>query len=43
MIGSQKQFECAQRTAAEEALSGLSDKAKVHFALALLMKPAFPK
>lgn len=42
MIGSQKQFECAQRTAAEEALSGLSDKAKVHFALALLMKATDP-
>ncbi len=35
-------MEVDQRTAAEEALSGLSDKAKVHFALALLMKVTDP-
>jgi hypothetical protein len=38
----QKQFECAQRAAAEEALKGLSDKDKVNFALALMMKVADP-
>jgi len=41
-ITKQKQFEAAQRIAAEEALSGLSDKAKVHFALALIMKVTDP-
>ena len=35
MIGPQKQFKVAQRAAAEEALRGLSDKDKVHFALKL--------
>lgn len=37
MIGRQKQFEVAQRTTAEEALRGLSDKDKVHFALKLVL------
>lgn len=38
----QKQFETAQRGMAEETLSGLSDKAKVNFALSLMMKVTDP-
>lgn len=38
----QKKAECAQRATAEEALEGLSDKAKVNFALALMMKVTDP-
>lgn len=38
----QKQFECAKRATAEEALKGLSDKEKANFALALLMKITDP-
>lgn len=38
----QKQFECAQRAAAVEALQGLSDRDKANFALALLMKITDP-
>lgn len=34
--------ELSQRTAAEAALDGLSDKAKVHFALSLVMKVTDP-
>lgn len=37
MIGRQKQFAVSQRAAAEEALRGLSDKEKVHFALKLIL------
>lgn len=37
-----KRAECAQCAAAEEALKGLSDKAKANFALALLMKVTDP-
>lgn len=37
MIGPHRQFEIAQRAAAEEALSGLPDKDKVHFALKLIL------
>jgi len=33
-----KRAQCAQRTLAEEALAGLSDREKVNFALALMMK-----
>ncbi len=42
MIARQKQFECAKRTAAEEALEGLSDRAKVNFALCMMMKITDP-
>jgi len=42
MIGRQKQFEVAQRAAAEEALRGLSDKDKVHFALKLILDTTDP-
>ena len=41
-LAQQKQFETAQRGMAAEALSGLSDKAKVNFALALMMKVTDP-
>lgn len=42
MIGQQKQFEVAQRATAEEALRGLSDKDKVHFALKLILHTTDP-
>ncbi len=35
-------FEYAQRATAEEALKGLSDKAKVNFSLSLMMKVTDP-
>lgn len=38
----QEQFESDQRIVAEKALNGLSDKAKIHFALALVMKTTDP-
>lgn len=38
----QKQYACAQRAAAEQAVSGLSDREKVHFALALMMRLTDP-
>lgn len=41
-LAQQKRVECAQRIAAEEALEGLSDKDKVNFALALVMKVTDP-
>lgn len=37
-----KGAECARRTAAEDALEGLSEKDKVYFALALLMRVREP-
>jgi len=42
MSAASKLMELGQRAAAEEALDGLSDKAKVHFALALVMKVSDP-
>ncbi|MCF6432630.1 hypothetical protein [Leisingera sp. MMG026] len=36
MTPNHKQFEAAQRVFAEQALAGLSDTAKVHFALKLM-------
>lgn len=36
MIPNQKQFEAAQREFAEQALAGLTDTAKVHFALKIM-------
>ena len=37
-----KRAECAKRRMAEEALADLSDKDKVNFALALMMKTTDP-
>jgi hypothetical protein len=37
MIQRRQQFEQAQREAASEALNGLSDRAKVHFAIRLVL------
>jgi hypothetical protein len=37
-----KQFECAQRATAEQALRGLSDKDRVHFALKIMMETNDP-
>ena len=37
MIPNHKQFEVAQKEAAEQALEGVSDKSKVHFALKLML------
>lgn len=41
-LGQNDEFACAQHIAAEEALQGLPDKAKVNFALALMMKVTEP-
>ncbi|MCT4608628.1 MAG: hypothetical protein N4A70_05425 [Pelagimonas sp.] len=37
MIQRKRQFEQAQREAASDALTGLSDRAKVHFAISLVL------
>jgi hypothetical protein len=41
-LGDIKRAECTHRSVAEDALSGLSDKEKVNFALALMMKTTDP-
>lgn len=43
MTPNHKQFEAAQRDFAEQALAGLSDTAKVHFALKILIDVTDPQ
>ena len=43
MIPNHKQFEVAQKEAAEQALEGVSDKSKVHFALKLMLSVTDPE